>query len=350
MKHIILATMVSLSLLQTGSAQTNADKPVTNNATSTAQQATAQSPELVEAGQLSVQSVKLYGSGKYDEAIALGKRALQIREQALGSKHPLVASSLVNIAHVYTAKKEFQEAIDLYQRALEIYENESPPDQQKASGVLRSIGLLYASRGVLYKAEEYLGRALTKLEEALGKENPGLVVTLYLLAELHHARGIYEKAEPFYQRALAIKDKETGTNSSDGERIRARYACLLWKTERPDEARKLGSNELGNLYQREKQAAASGEPALINVINGKALSLPKPTYPEEAKAARVTGMVTVGVVIDETGTVIQACALKGHRLLAEAAENAARKARFTPTSANGQPIRVTGTVSYHFVR
>ena len=45
------------------------------------------------------------------------------------------------------------------------------------------------------------------------------------------------------------------------------------------------------------------------VLNGKAVSLPKPAYPVEAKEANAEGSVAVEVEIDEHGTVASAVAL-----------------------------------------
>ena len=58
-------------------------------------------------------------------------------------------------------------------------------------------------------------------------------------------------------------------------------------------------------------AWAQDAPKIINggVINGKAVSLPKPRYPPEARAAGVGGSVKVQVTIDESGTIESAKAL-----------------------------------------
>jgi protein TonB len=85
------------------------------------------------------------------------------------------------------------------------------------------------------------------------------------------------------------------------------------------------------------------------VLNGKAISLPKPPYPAVAKAARASGTVTVQVTIDENGNVISARAVSGHPLLQAAAVQAARGARFSPTKLSGQPVKVTGVITYNFV-
>lgn len=85
------------------------------------------------------------------------------------------------------------------------------------------------------------------------------------------------------------------------------------------------------------------------VLNGKAISKPQPPYPAIAKAARASGAVTVQIVVDETGKVISAHAVSGHPLLQQAAVQAAFQARFSPTMLSGQPVKVSGIITYNFV-
>jgi protein TonB len=84
------------------------------------------------------------------------------------------------------------------------------------------------------------------------------------------------------------------------------------------------------------------------VLNGKATSLPQPPYPAAAKAVRAMGSVTVQILIDENGRVVSASAVNGHPLLRQAAESAARGARFSPTLLSGQPVKVSGVITYNF--
>lgn len=85
------------------------------------------------------------------------------------------------------------------------------------------------------------------------------------------------------------------------------------------------------------------------VLNGKAISLPKPAYPPIAKAAHASGTVVVQVLIDENGNVVSARAVSGHPLLQAVAVGAARQAKFSPTKLSGQPVKVTGVIQYNFV-
>jgi TonB family protein len=84
------------------------------------------------------------------------------------------------------------------------------------------------------------------------------------------------------------------------------------------------------------------------ILNSKAIELPSPIYPDAAKAVAAVGTVNVQVVIDENGNIVSATAISGHPLLQAAAVDAARRAKFSPTSLNGKPVKVTGTLRYNF--
>ena len=85
------------------------------------------------------------------------------------------------------------------------------------------------------------------------------------------------------------------------------------------------------------------------VLNGKAVTLPKPDYPPAARAVGAGGTVMVQITIDEQGNVISAAAVSGHPLLQRAATDAARQATFSPTLLAGEPVKVSGVITYTFV-
>lgn len=99
----------------------------------------------------------------------------------------------------------------------------------------------------------------------------------------------------------------------------------------------------------EPQPTPPRAPISGGVLNGKAISLPKPSYPPIARAAHASGTVVVQVLIDENGNVVSAHAVSGHPLLQAVAVGAARQARFSPTKLSGQPVKVTGVIQYNFV-
>jgi TonB family protein len=90
------------------------------------------------------------------------------------------------------------------------------------------------------------------------------------------------------------------------------------------------------------------KPVSGGVLNGTAVSLPPPVYPDAAKRMRTQGVVTVDVILDETGKVVSANASAGPAILRGAAVQAALKARFSPTKLSGQPVKVSGVINYKF--
>jgi len=90
------------------------------------------------------------------------------------------------------------------------------------------------------------------------------------------------------------------------------------------------------------------KPVSGGVLNGTALNLPPPTYPEAAKRMRTQGVVSVDVILDETGKVVAANASSGPPILRDAAIQAALKAKFSPTKLSGQPVKVSGVINYKF--
>ena len=73
-----------------------------------------------------------------------------------------------------------------------------------------------------------------------------------------------------------------------------------------------------------------------------------PVYPAIARSARVTGVVIIEALIAEDGSVRTIMVLRSIPLLDQAAVDAVRQWRFTPTLLNGMPVPVIMTVTVAF--
>jgi len=87
----------------------------------------------------------------------------------------------------------------------------------------------------------------------------------------------------------------------------------------------------------------------MKVIQGKAISLPRPSFPKGTRLHGGRG-VSVKVTIDEKGKVISARAQLGNadKTSSSILEQAAKESRFTPSYFCGEPVRVTGVIIYTF--
>jgi TonB family protein len=85
------------------------------------------------------------------------------------------------------------------------------------------------------------------------------------------------------------------------------------------------------------------------IKKGELIEAPRPAYPDEIKEQKIEGVVVVVITIGNDGNVIYAKAKSGPEALYTVSEAAARKARFKPTMLDGQPVKVTGLMTYDFV-
>jgi TonB family protein len=339
MKRVFLIMLACAFVYNSVTAQTNKDEQP-----AASQQAEAQSPELIEAQRLSIEVVKLHKAGKFDEATTLAKRALQLREKALAPGHDLIQSSLINLGELYRARRKYGEAKTYFERLLAIYEQSPGPAIAAVARVLDVLAYLNYMELDFDKSEKLYKRALALREQGSGPKNLEVATSLFNLAEFYRLRGEYTKAEPFYKKAIEIKGSTLGPDNKEVEVALERFSCLYYSMDQREKLKTIRS-QFSFLREEDADKVDKGE-----VLNGKAISLPRPKYPTAAMRYRLTGTVVIKVNIDEAGKVIGAedmCA--AHPLLLGAAKEAAYQARFTPTLLSGVPVSVSGIITYRFV-
>ena len=326
-----------------GARQSN-NQPSSQGSTSSQEQYTSSAEALAEASRLSLTVVKLYSDGKYDEALPLAKRALELRERALGPDHEMVQSALLNLAEVYTAKTKYGEAQKLIERLLRTYEKTVGPEDAGAAIFQDKLAFLTYVQGDFSKSEAAYKRALAIREKVFGQNHTEFATSLYMLAEFYRFTGKFEKAQPLYERSTILRGKLLGREHPDYLKAKERYFCVALVTgqeQKIKDIEKILGDTLGT------KARGVTEDA---ILNGRAISLPKPSYSDEARRYRARGRVIIKVTIDELGKVIDASDMcGGNPLLVKPSLQSARAARFTPTKLSGQPVKVTGVITYNFV-
>jgi len=303
-----------------------------------------QTPELVESQELTVKVLKLYGEWNYDEALPLAKRALVLREAALGRNHPDLVPLLLNLGEVYKAKQKLSDAHSSFERALQISEKAFGADDVRLANILDRLAFLAFGERDERKAEGLFARSLAIREKAAGPESPDLAKTAFALGELYRFRRDYSKAGPLYQRVIRIREKFGQKDDSELLKALQGYLIVLFGQNKTD--------EVGPVQKRIAELVGDKGPIQGGVLNGRAISLVTPAYPAEARSSHAYGEVRVQVVIDETGRVIEARGVNvsgTHGALITAAGNAARRSRFTPTLVSGMPVKVNGVIVYRFV-
>ena len=133
--------------------------------------ANAQGPD--DLARLGDEVGRLYGEGRYAEAIPIAERVLALAIKRHGQEHAEVASAMALVALVYWAQGRYLEAEPLFKSNLAF------------------------------------------LEKALGRDHPNVATSLNNLAELYRAQGRYSEAEFLHKRGLAIREKALGPDHPD---------------------------------------------------------------------------------------------------------------------------------------
>jgi tetratricopeptide (TPR) repeat protein len=300
-----------------------------------------ESPELQEANTLSESAVKLYNQGKYDEALPVMKRALEIREKLLPRTDPRISSSLTNLGEIYLAKKDYKLAKEAFQRLLQIQEEVFGPDDVNIAFTLDRLAVLYYVARNSRETEAAYKRALALREKSLGPDDPQVAESWFNLGEFYRFQRNLKPAVESYRQAMTIYGK-LGYDNADFERASEGFQCLAYDHNKEELFKEL--------QEIRKQVGGPDAPEPGAVLNGRALSLPKPEYSRTAAERGRAELVVVKVEIDETGKVISAVDMcKASPRVSAAAVAAAWKARFSPTLLRGQPVKVKGIIRYNFL-
>ena len=188
----------------------------------------------------------------------------------------------------------------------------------------------------------YRDRDAVKAYKQAIELNPSHLLAYNNLGTTYHRLGDFKQALDAYEKALRINP----------DYVEAIFGLGVVYLELKDKDAALKQHErlaAIDVQRADKLYDYINNKISLTVLNGKALSIPKPIYPAQARAAHAYGVVAVWVSVDETGKVISATAVTGHPLLRSVAVAAARLARFAPVLLNGQPVKVTGLITYNFL-
>ncbi len=133
----------------------------------------------------------------------------------------------------------YAEAEELFFAALKEAESFGEKDTRLAT-TLNELALLFTDQGKYAEAEPFFQRSIAIYEKALGTEHPDVTIILNNLGLLYTDQGKYAEAEPLFQRSIAIREKALGPEHPDVATSLENYAFLLQEMDRNTEADKLG--------------------------------------------------------------------------------------------------------------
>jgi tetratricopeptide (TPR) repeat protein len=246
---------------------------------------------------LSTVAIEAYRQGRFSEAEAALKAALDEAEQGLEGRYVVV--SFENLGEFYRQTDRFLEAESAYRRALDVSEAMGGTDGAALENPLKSLAWLYHRTGRYGEAYAYYERILTIARHHRGSDSPALAAYLVVMAELLRLREMGEPAARDARRALDIAERALGPNDSN---IPTVLTELVW------DLQILGRYEEAGKYSRRLQAmlTAGGSRSLALFRNVLAFrqDVLGSRHPSVAKA-----LADVALALEATGGLAEADAL-----------------------------------------
>jgi eukaryotic-like serine/threonine-protein kinase len=200
-RHAIGTTYDALGLLDAGQRQLRAALDV---------QSKAGGNPLLLAETHSRLANALYHAQKWPEMIAEAREALRLRREVLGSRHPLVASSMDDLGAALLSIGNDTEAEPLLREALAIRRDVLPADHPELAMSLNNVAFTVKAKGNLAEAETMFREALEIDRRRLGNEHPEVATKLVNVALVSQDQRKWQEAEAAAREAVAIRRKVLG--------------------------------------------------------------------------------------------------------------------------------------------
>jgi eukaryotic-like serine/threonine-protein kinase len=158
----------------------------------------------------------LYGAGKLAPAEAEYRQSLASYEALLG-EHPLLVSTLGNLANTLSDQGRLDEELVIRRRALAIAERVLPPEHSDVATAWNGLGNHHMRRAQYDEALRCHRRALAIWEKLNGPDHPDVATSranlgsvLELLGDLDGAGAEYAHAERIWRKALGDRHPDVG--------------------------------------------------------------------------------------------------------------------------------------------
>ena len=182
------------------------------------------------------ESHSLHNQKQYDRAVDKAAQALSLAERSFGSGDLRVASTLKQLAYVYSYQRRYPESIPLLRRALDITETNYGPNHPEVAAVLGSLARHLGNNNERDEAQQLYLRAVDIRERALGPEHLDLAYDLMALARYAQLGKEYAQAESLHTRALKIRIKHLKPDHGWIAESWSALARLYLEMERYDDA------------------------------------------------------------------------------------------------------------------
>lgn len=165
-----------------------------------------------------------HARGRYAAGEADGRRAVTLREAALGPNHVEVAADVAALAALVEGAGRLDEAAALYERALSIFRRRLGPHHSEVGLSLAGLAWVRKEQGDLATADQLYRQSVAILEPVFGRDHSDVALTLANWASVLREAGDERRARRLFERALRIFEKNLGPRHPHTRACRAKVS------------------------------------------------------------------------------------------------------------------------------
>lgn len=313
---------------------------------------TAVTPEQVKAleevQKLNLELAKLYRDNKDEEAAEIGKIILETVRKNVIESDLRVLPSLRNVAETYLVRKKYNDAIKILESIITVYEKIGSRVDGERSRTLGRLAYAYTGKRDLKNAEAAYLKVIALNDSIYGAKSVQSADSFTQLASVYQLMNNDEQATAYFTKAVEVNDIVLTEKEKESRHDLENFRCFSYHSYyRKKRNINMKEDNAYDLFMKKRNAADPKDPD-EGVVNGKAINLVKPVYPQRARDKRAEGFAIVHVEINEQGNVTSAKAYCGFLDFVKEVEKAAMASTFSPTTLKGVPTKVTGDIVYNF--
>ena len=152
----------------------------------------------------------LQSQGHFDNAIQLLGLAHQAQAKMLGEEHPVSLKTLDSLGHAHHQSGNLEMAEEIYRKVLRIQESVQGPNHPETLSTLDKLASLLVENGDYEQPEEMYLKVLSGRKEHLGPLHPDTMSSLNNLGFLAYRRGNYSEAASWFEKSHEGKRSALG--------------------------------------------------------------------------------------------------------------------------------------------
>jgi hypothetical protein len=200
------------------------------------------------------------GVGRFDEAEACLRRALDASLELYPDNHSAIAIAMNNLAEIVWRVGRRDEALELRRQSLDRLRQVVDADDPLVLGALNNLVPFFQDAGLYDEALESRQFILDAVERRFGSEHPTTLIALNNLGWLYVQRREFELAEPLLVAAWQGRLVRLGPTHPETAQTIGNFATLRGMQQRWSESEELHVESL-----RARDIAAPIEPGYVNV-------------------------------------------------------------------------------------